>query len=85
MSSFVVTVFTCFLMCVGSIMITHNTDVIIIEPVSKMVGIIKTLADDPLRKPEEPQFTLAELQASDRDQLKTVELSKTIYRMQRLL
>jgi hypothetical protein len=61
-------------MCIGSIMITHNTDIIIIEPVSKMVGIIKTLADDPLRKPEEPVFTTAELQANDKDELKTVEL-----------
>ena len=40
-------------------MITANTEIIIIQPVSKMVGIIKTLADDPLKKPEEPVFTLA--------------------------
>ena len=46
-------------MSVGSIMITSNTEVIIIEPVSRMVGVIRTLADDPLKKPEEPVFTVA--------------------------
>lgn len=32
-----------------------------ITPITKMVSIIKTLADDPLQKPEPPRFDEAEL------------------------
>ena len=55
-------------------MITNNTDTIIVGPISKMVSIIKTLADDPLKKPEEPVFTEKELAVNPRVELKTVEL-----------
>lgn len=42
------TLFTCVLMSIGSIMFTNDTDYIIIAPITKMVSIIKQLADDPL-------------------------------------
>ena len=48
-----------------------------------MVSIIKTLADDPLDKPEPPQFDEDEIQKAG--QMKTVELQKTIFRIGNLL
>ena len=50
-----------------------------------MGAIIKTLADDPLRKPEEPVFTPSELEMNPITELKTVELQKTIFRIGKLL
>ena len=44
-------------MSIGSIIMTDDVDTIIILPVTKLVGIIKLLADDPLQKPSEPVFT----------------------------
>ena len=37
-------------------MFANDTQQLIIMPITKMVGIIKTLADDPLAKPDPPQF-----------------------------
>ncbi len=37
-------------------MFANDTQELIILPITKMVGIIKTLADDPLQKPDPPQF-----------------------------
>lgn len=37
-------------------MFANDTQDLVINPITKMVGIIKTLADDPLDKPEPPQF-----------------------------
>ena len=45
-------------MSIGSIMISSETERIVTEPITKMVNIIKLLADDPLKKPEKPVFTL---------------------------
>ncbi len=50
-----------------------------------MVNIIKQLADDPLKKPEVPIFTDEEINRKARDKIKTIELSKTIYRIGKLL
>ena len=47
-SEFFITIFTCVIMCIGSVKMTDNVDTVIILPVTKMVGIIKLLADDPL-------------------------------------
>ena len=79
------TLFTCFLMSIGSIMFTNDTDDIIIAPITKMVGIIKQLADDPLQKPQPLFFTEEELNSIVPNQLKTVELRRTIYRIGKLL
>ena len=55
-------------------MFSNNTDRIVIVPITKMVGIIKQLADDPLQKPEEPVFTEEELKFKAKNNIKTVEL-----------
>ena len=50
-----------------------------------MVGIIKTLADDPLQKPVKPEISEEDLNDTDENQLRTVELEKTIFRIGNLL
>lgn len=50
--SFFTTIFTCVIMTIGSIMFSSDTEKIIIVPITKMVGIIRMLADDPLQKRE---------------------------------
>jgi len=62
-------------------MFSNDTEKIIIVPITKMVGIIKQLADDPLQRPEEPIFTEEELKWKAKNNIKTVELQKTIYRI----
>ncbi len=37
-------------------MFSNDTQALIIDPITKMVGIIKTLADDPLQKPDPPVY-----------------------------
>ena len=54
MLQFLTTIFTCFIMGAGAIMFANDTQSLVINPITKMVGIIKTLADDPLDKPEPP-------------------------------
>ena len=46
--AFSTTIFTCIIMCIGSLAFSADTEKIIIQPITKMVGIIKQLADDPL-------------------------------------
>lgn len=53
---FLTTWFTTFIIIVAAIMFQNDTDNIIISPISRMVFIIKTLADDPLQKPEAPNL-----------------------------
>ena len=79
------TIFTCIVMSIGSLMFSGDTENIIIVPITKMVSIIKQLADDPLQKPEPLVFTPEELNVTANNQLKTVELRKTIYRIGKLL
>jgi hypothetical protein len=60
--------------------------VIVITPITKMVGIIKTLADDPLQKPEPPKISEEDLNGvNEKTHMKTIELEKTIYRIGNLL
>ena len=66
-------------------MFSSDTEKIIIVPITKMVGIIRMLADDPLLKREEPVFTHEEENFKAKNQLKTVELQKTIYRLSKLI
>jgi len=56
MLQFGTTIFTCIILGTGSIMFSNDTEKIIINPITKMVSIIKTLADDPLQKPEPPKL-----------------------------
>jgi len=68
-------------MCIGSITFQFDTERIVIVPITKMVGIIRMLADDPLQKRDAPIFTEEELNSKEKNELKTVELQKTIYRL----
>ena len=72
MLQFLTTIFTCFILGAGAIMFSNDTQALVINPITKMVSIIKTLADDPLDKPEPPQFDEDEIQKPG--QMKTVEL-----------
>ena len=74
LSEFGITIFTCIIMSLGSVIMTDDVDTIIIMPVTKLVGIIKLLADDPLKKPTEPTFTQEELDDKAKETIKTVQL-----------
>lgn len=54
-------------------------------PVTNVVNIIMQLAKDPLLKPETPVFTEEEINSKAKNNIKTVELQKTIYRIGKLL
>ena len=56
MLQFMTTIFTCLILGAGAIMFSNDTEELIINPITKMVSIIKTLAENPLDKPEPPQF-----------------------------
>ena len=71
-------------MCFGSIILSKDTDKIVVYTINNLVSIIKLLADDPLKKPEEPIFSVADLNGNE-DSIKTVELQKSIYRIGLLL
>ena len=53
---FLTTIFTCVILTIGSLFFQNDTTNIVIRPITKMVSIIKTLADDPLKKPEAPEL-----------------------------
>ena len=83
MLQFMTTIFTCLILGAGAIMFSNDTEELIINPITKMVSIIKTLAENPLDKPEPPQFE--EDEGVKKEQMKTVELQKTIFRIGNLL
>lgn len=56
MLQFLTTIFTCIILASGALLFQNDTQKIVITPITKMVSIIKTLADDPLQKPEPPRF-----------------------------
>ena len=72
-NQFSLTIFTCVIMCFGSIILSKDTDQIVVYPINNLVSIIKLLADDPLKQPEEPVFSIADLN-QNHDSIKTVEL-----------
>ena len=69
----------------ASILLSSDVDEIIIVPITKMVGIIKLLADDPLQKPIAPVFSEEEISEKAKTTIKTVEMQKTIFNIGRLL
>lgn len=87
MLQFMTTIFTCIILGTGSILFANDTNNIVIRPITKMVSIIKTLADDPLKKPEPPIIDDNETDAKKvpKTEMKTVELQKTIFRIGNLL
>jgi class 3 adenylate cyclase len=78
------TIFTGLIIVAGALMFADDTQRIVIVPITKMVGIIKTLADDPLQKPEVPQIDENEANLKG-NHMKTAELQKTIFRIGNLL
>lgn len=50
----VITVFVGIILAAGSVTFSIDTQNIVITPITKMVLIIKDLADDPMRKPKKP-------------------------------
>ena len=82
---FLTTIFTCIILGAGAIMFANDTQYLIILPITKMVGIIKTLADDPLQKPDPPNYEEEESISTQKGQMKTIELQKTIFRIGNLL
>lgn len=56
MLQFMTTIFTCIILAAGALLFQNDTQKIVITPITKMVSIIKTLADDPLQKPEPPRI-----------------------------
>lgn len=87
MLQFFTTIFTCIILTTFALLFQNDTQKIVITPITKMVSIIKTLADDPLQKPEPPKIDELEqiLDKSNPNQMKTAELQKTIYRIGNLL
>jgi hypothetical protein len=84
MLQFLTTIFTGLVIVAGALMFADDTERIVIKPITKMVSIIKTLADDPLQKPEVPIIDEQE-QALTGNTMKTAELQKTIFRIGNLL
>lgn len=81
---FMTTIFTGLVIVAGALMFADDTQKIVIVPITKMVSIIKTLADDPLQKPEKPVIDEHEVQSKG-NHMKTAELQKTIFRIGNLL
>jgi len=51
---FTTTIFTCFILTTAFMIFSHDTEVIVIRPIKKVVEIIKTLAENPLKSPIPP-------------------------------
>jgi hypothetical protein len=80
------TIFIGIILTVASIMFTIDTQRIVIGPITKMVLIIKALADDPLKRPEEKND---DKEMQDETEMKieaqTVLLEETIRRISVML
>lgn len=80
------TIFIGIILAVASIMFTIDTQKIVIGPITKMVLIIKSLADDPLKKPESK---VDDKEFQDETEMKieaqTVLLEETIKRISVML
>ena len=73
MLQFFTTIFTGLVIVAGALMFADDTQRIIIVPITKMVNIIKTLADDPLQKPDVPVIDETEANLKG-NHMKTAEL-----------
>jgi len=82
------TTFIVFLLGLGSLSFSRDTQTLVIAPIERMVNIVKQLADDPLRKPvlqneEEDENHLVEHKRTG--QLETTMLETTILKIGGLL
>lgn len=77
---FSTTLFTCFILAVAFVLFNRDTEIIVINPIKKVVEIIQKLAENPLKKPEPP------IQSEDAGlQMKTQMLEVTIFKIGTLL
>ena len=72
--------FTTILLFLAAINISSDTKRLVIRPITKMVDIIKTLADDPLKRPKKPAL----LEESQVEQSSS-RLENTVYKIGYLL
>lgn len=54
MMQFYTTIFTCVVLSIASVTVSGDIEVIVIQPIKKIVDIIQRLAESPLKKPEPP-------------------------------
>ena len=79
-------------MTVASLTFSNDTEKIVIVPIQKQIGIIKTLADDPLKLPERPIIEEEEensdgggKKSDSNTTMRTIELEKTLFNIRNLL
>lgn len=85
-------------MTAASLTFSNDTETIVIVPIQKQIGIIKTLADDPLRQPERPTIEEDEdgsegngggggtgKKTDSNTTMRTIELEKTLFNIGNLL
>ena len=90
---FATTIFTCIILTTASLTFSNDTETIVIVPIQKQIGIIKTLADDPLRMPERPTIEEEEdipdggggQKPDSNTTMRTIELEKTLFNIGNLL
>lgn len=51
---FITTIFTCIILATAFIVFSNDTEIIVIKPIKKVIDIIQTLAENPLKKPVAP-------------------------------
>lgn len=74
------TIFTCIILAAAFVIFSNDTEKIVIKPIQKIVEIIQTLAENPLKKPVQP------VQKEDSNyQMKTQMLELTIFKIGTLL
>ena len=83
--SFSTTVFTCIIISITSLSFVSDTENIIVKPITKMVGLIITFVDDPLRMPIPPNLNANDPKDTTTKYIKTDELEKTIFKTGTLL
>merc|ERR1719230_1782997 len=83
------TTFIVFILGVGSVSFSKDTETLVIAPIEKMVNIVKQLADDPLKKPDIIDDEAEDLARGDKaknsGQLETRMLETTILKIGGLL
>jgi hypothetical protein len=53
---FFTTVFTCIVLSIASLTVSGDIEIIVIQPIKKIVDIIQRLAEGPLKRPELPKI-----------------------------
>lgn len=82
MMQFYTTIFTCVVLCIASLTVSNDIEVIVIIPVKKIVDIIQRLAEGPLKKPQPPSKPDRN---SEQMKMKTKMLEQTIFKIGTLL